>query len=56
MKNATTSQQEILSKLNEQQLKSIKALVSLGDSLDLAIKTIVNKKAVNTEMYRRAYE
>ena len=42
--------------LNEKQLRDIKTLVRLGDSLELAIKTVLKKPEVDVEFYKSAYE
>ena len=41
--------------LTTEQAKTVKILVRLGDSLELAIKTVLNQKEVNVEAYRNAY-
>lgn len=38
------------------QIRDIKVLVRLGDSLELAIKTVLNQKEVDVEFYRNVYE
>ncbi len=42
--------------LTAEQEKEVKILVRLGDSLELAIKTVLNKKEIDFEFYRNAYE
>lgn len=42
--------------LNEKQLREIKTLVRLGDSLELAIKTVLKKSKVDVALYKIAYE
>lgn len=42
--------------LTEAQIKEIKTLVRLGDSLELAIKTVLNQKEFDVDFYRNAYE
>ena len=42
--------------LTPSQVKTVKALIRLGDSLDLAIKTVLNETPKDFEVYRKAYE
>ena len=42
--------------LTKAQIEDIKILVRLGDSLELAIKTVLKQKEVDVEFYRNAYE
>ena len=42
--------------LTANQTRDIKTLVRLGDSLELAIKTVLNQKEVNVDFYKNAYE
>jgi len=42
--------------LTDEQKRDIKVLVRLGDSLELAIKTVLKQKKVEVEFYRNAYE
>lgn len=37
--------------LTEQQIKDVKTLVRLGDTLELAIKTVLSKKELSQECY-----
>ena len=41
--------------LTTEQAKEVKILVRLGDSIELAIKTVLNKKEVDVEFYKNAY-
>ncbi|MCP4803701.1 MAG: hypothetical protein GY891_12760 [Bacteroidetes bacterium] len=45
-----------MSTLTAEQVKTVKTLVRLGDSLELAIKTVLNKKEFDVEFYKNAYE
>ena len=45
-----------MNELTEAQINEVKILVRLGDSLELAIKTVLNQKEYNVEFYRNAYE
>ena len=42
--------------LTNEQIKTVKTLVRLGDSLELAIKTVLNKKEFDVNFYKNAYE
>jgi len=42
--------------LTTTQIRDIKCLVRLGDSLELATKTVLNQKEVNVDFYKNAYE
>lgn len=42
--------------LTKAQQISIKTLVRLGDSLELATKTVLNQKENNSNLYKIAYE
>jgi len=41
--------------LTEKQRKTVKTLIQLGDSKELAYKTVVNTKEHNSDMYALAY-
>lgn len=45
-----------MNKLTEKQIADVKILVRLGNSLKLAIKTVLNEKETDVEFYRNAYE
>ena len=45
-----------MNNLTEAQIKTIKTLVRLGDSLELAIKTVLNQKELDVNFYKNAYE
>lgn len=42
--------------LNKEQIKTVKSLVRLGDSLKLAIETVLKQKDINIKFYKNAYE
>jgi hypothetical protein len=42
--------------MTNSQKEEIKILVRLGDSLELATKTVLNEKIIDTAIYKRAYE
>jgi len=42
--------------LTNEQIKTVKSLVRLGDSLELAIKAVLNKKEFDINFYKSAYE
>ena len=42
--------------LTKEQQETVKTLVRLGDSLELAIETVLNIKKVDAEFYRQAYD
>lgn len=42
--------------LTKKQIADVRVLVRLGDSLELAIKTVLNEKEIDVEFYRNAYE
>ncbi len=41
--------------LSKNQQEEVKTLIRLGDSEELAISTVLNKKEVNSEFYQAAY-
>jgi hypothetical protein len=45
-----------MTSLTEAQIEEVKILIRLGDSLRLAIQTVLDKKDVDIEAYKRAYE
>ena len=44
-----------LLELTEKQRKTFNSLVMLGDSKELALKTVLEMEECNSEMYRYAY-
>ena len=42
--------------LTAAQIKEIKVLVRLGDSFELALKTVLKDKQIDVDFYRNAYE
>lgn len=42
--------------LTPEQTKEVEMLVRLGDSLELATKTVLGKKGQDRELYKNAYE
>ncbi len=42
--------------LTTEQIKTVKTLVRLGDSLELAIKTVLNQREFDIDFYKNAYE
>lgn len=45
-----------MNSLTPAQTKEIEILVRLGDSLELATKTVLEQKDKNNDFYRNAYE
>ena len=48
--------ENIMTTLTNEQIKTVKTLVRLGDSLELAIKTVLNQKEFDVNFYKNAYE
>lgn len=46
---------EALKNMTDKQQKEVAILMQLGDSLELAIKTVLSKKECSSEMYYQAY-
>jgi hypothetical protein len=46
----------IMTNLTASQIKTVKSLIRLGDSKELAIKTVLNQKEFDDSVYRLAYE
>ena len=54
---ATNPNENIMNTLTAEQTKTINALIRLGDSKELAIKTVLSKEVFdNDAVYRLAYE
>jgi hypothetical protein len=45
-----------MTKLTAAQIKTVESLIRLGDSKELAIKTVLNQKEFDDSVYRLAYE
>ena len=55
-KQPTKTSENIMTTLTNEQIKTVKTLVRLGDSLELAIKTVSNQKEFDVSFYKNAYE
>jgi hypothetical protein len=53
---ATNRNEIIMTNLTASQVKTVKSLIRLGDSKELAIKTVLNQKEFDDSVYRLAYE
>jgi len=51
-----STQQTKAIKMTKSQADQIKILVRLGDSLELAIKTVIDQEKKDAAIYRAAYE
>ena len=52
----TSTQQSKAIKMTKSQADQIKILVRLGDSLELAIKTVIDQEKKDAAIYKAAYE
>jgi hypothetical protein len=53
---ANKRREDIMTNLTASQIKTVKSLIRLGDSKELAIKTVLNQKEFDDSVYRLAYE